>query len=257
MKFSNDRQITTRSWLAVVTGILLPTFAMAAPAPESAQQDMNTIRGAHATIQSLSMVVQSREVKEDELRKMKNHAEMALEMPRIRVFFNAPDRLRLEGKRGIVPVTLIINGNAKVIHYGPIHKREDVTGQPGRKQGGLDFGLLSNQVWTDFRVTSEGRRPWEDHTAIVLRLVARSSPQGSYHLVWVDEDSLRVLQTEDRTGDGDLKRRRVFRKAERTPGGAWLARRIEIFNSREKFVGALELSDVVVNEGLQAKLFEN
>jgi outer membrane lipoprotein-sorting protein len=257
MKQTNGRRITTRGWLGIVPGLLLPTLAAVAAVPDRAQQDLNAIRAAHTAIQSLSMTVQSREVQEDELRRMKNHAEMALEMPRIRVFFNAPDRIRLEGKRGILPVTLIVNGNSKLIRYGPIHKREDVTGNPDRKQGGLDFGLLTNQVWTDFRVISEGRRPWEDQTAIVLRLTARSSPEGSYHLVWVDEDSHRVLQIEDRTGQDELKRRQVFRQPTRTPGGAWIARRIELFNARQKFVGALELSDFVVNEGLQAKLFEN
>lgn len=256
MRCYNDRVKSSFRWLGIVSGLLVPGLVLAA-VPESVQQDLSAIRSAHTTIQSLQMTVQSREVKEDELRRMKNHAEMALELPRIRVFFTAPDRIRLEGKRGILPVTLIVNGNSKLIRYGPLHKREDVTGNPDRKQGGLDFGLLTNQVWTDFRVVAEGRRPWESQTALVLRLTARSSPAGSYHLVWVDEDSRRVLQIEDRTGQDELKRRQVFRKPMRTPGGAWIAQRIELFNARERFVGALELSDVVVNEGLQAKLFEN
>jgi outer membrane lipoprotein-sorting protein len=247
---------TTRRWLALVPALLLPTL-VAAAAPDTSQPDLTAIRGAHSAIQSLSMTVQSKEVQEAELRRMKNHAEMALELPRIRVFFTAPDRLRLEGKRGILPVTLIMNGNSKLVRYGPLRTREDETGEPDKKQGGLDFGLLTNQVWTDFRITSEGRRPWEERNALVLRLTARSSPEGSYHLVWVDEDSHRVLQIEDHKASGEMKRRQVFRQPMRTPGGAWIARRIEIFNANDKFVGALELSDVTVNEGLQARLFDN
>jgi outer membrane lipoprotein-sorting protein len=220
-----------------------------------AETDLNEIRGAHAALRDLSMTIQRKEVRESELRRMKRHAEMALEFPRIRVFFAAPDRLRMEGKRGLVPVTLIQNGNVKRIRFGLLHKRQDVTGQADKKQGGLDFGLLTEQVWTDFRVTREGRQPWEDRAAVVLHLVARSSPQGSYHRVWVDEETLRVLQIEDRTAEGELKRRYVFRRPAQTPDGIWLARRIEVFNQYEKFVGALELTDVVVNQGLDKALF--
>jgi Outer membrane lipoprotein-sorting protein len=225
------------------------------PAKAGTADVLNAVRAAHEALRDLSTTVRSREVQERELRRMGSSADMALEVPRLHLFFAAPDCVRMEGKRGIFPVTLIVKGNVKLIRYGPLRKRQDVTGQPDRKQGGLDFGLLTHQVWTDFRITSEGRQPWEDHTALVLRLVARSSPQGSYHLVWIDAQTFRVLQIEDRTGEGNLKRRQVFRKPIKTSAGVWLAQRIEIFNSDKKFVGALELTDILVNHGVDEKLF--
>src|SRR5262249_40819073 len=107
MKSRYDRR-ALRAWLCAMPGVLLSSLAAAAAAPDATQQDLNAIRGAHSTVQSLSMTVQSREVREDELRRMKHNADMALQMSRIRVFFTAPDRLRLEGKRGILPVTLVM-----------------------------------------------------------------------------------------------------------------------------------------------------
>jgi hypothetical protein len=230
--------------------LLLSVFTKAHAADE-----LGAIRAAHAGLRDLTVTVHSREVQDAELRRMKPNVDMALEMSRLRLFFVAPDCMRMEGKRGMIPVTLVMRGNVKTMRYGPVRKRRDVTGQPDRKQGGLDFGVLTSQVWTDFRITLEGRQPWEDRTALKLRLVARSSPEGSFHQVWVDSETLRVLQIEDRTGEGYLKRRQVFRKPTKTAEGIWLAQRIEIFNQYEKFVGALELTDIVTNHGVDARLF--
>jgi outer membrane lipoprotein-sorting protein len=225
------------------------------PANGRAADELSTIRAEQEALRDLSMTIRSKEIQERELRRMGSRVDMALELPRLRLFFAAPDCLRMEGKRGLVPVTLIMKGSVKLIRYGPVHNRQDVTGQPDRKQGGLDFGLLTRQVWTDFRITVESRQSWEDRTALVLHLVARSSPGGSYHRVWVDTETFRVLQIEDRNGEGNLKRRQLFRNPIKTPSGVWLAQRIEIFNRYEKFVGALELTDIQVNHGVDDKLF--
>jgi outer membrane lipoprotein-sorting protein len=236
--------------------ILCLAFICGGAAATQAQQELTAIRSAHAALRDLTMTVVRTEVQEQELRRMKHHMEVALELPRLHVFFEAPDRMRLEGKRGLVSITLIQNGNLKRTRYGFVNRRQDVTGSPDKKQGGLDFGLLTSQVWTDFHVTTEGHVSWEDRPAVVLHLVARSSPEGSYHRVWIDDETLRVLQIEDRTGDGILKRRLVFRRPVKTPGGVWLAHRIEIFNQENHFVGALELTDVAMNQGLDDHLFQ-
>ena len=64
-----------------------------------------------------------------------------------------------------------------------------------------------------------------------------------------------MLQVEDRTGDGRLKRRQVFRNPIKGPDGAWLPRRIEIYNQYDRFVGAVGLIEVSVNRGLSDHLF--
>src|SRR5262249_18565965 len=127
--------------------ILCLAFLGGGAATAQAQQELAAIRSAHAALRDLTMTVVRTEVQEQELRRMKHHMEIALELPRIHIYFEAPDRMRMEGKRGLVSITLIQNGNLKRTRYGIVNRREDVTGEPDKKQGGLDFGLLTAQVW--------------------------------------------------------------------------------------------------------------
>jgi hypothetical protein len=164
--------------------------------------------------------------------------------------------MRMEGKRGLVPVTMVENGSIQCIRLAfGIKRRLDHSANPRRKQGGLEFGLLSGQVWQDYAVAIVGRESWDNQPTIVLEVKVRTDPTGGYHKVWVDAETFRVVRRDRLTGDGKLKYRQVFRDPFRSPAGTWLSRRIEIHNQFEKFVGALVLTEIRVNEGLDAGLF--
>lgn len=237
-------------WL-VVTLLALRT----APA-RAAEDPLPAMRESHSSVRDLVVQVERQEVRQSELQRMKRSATTALEFTRIKLFFMAPDRLRLEGKYGLVPVTMIENGNVKVYRFGlGVKRRRDFTGEPGKKQGGLEFGLLAGSVWQDYQVTLSGREQGEQRPALVLSLKARADRNGSYYKLWVDAETFRVLRRDRLAGDGTLKHRYLFRQPFRTPAGAWLSRRIEIYNQDGKFVGALALTGFQVNQGLAESLF--
>jgi outer membrane lipoprotein-sorting protein len=151
---------------------------------------------------------------------------------------------------------MVENGNTKLYRLGgALKKRRDVTGDPGKKQGALSFGVLSGEIWDDYAVSLQGKEECEGRPALVLALRANADPKGSYHVVWVDAENCRVLRRDRLDGDGALKHRHVFRNPFRSPAGTWLSRRVEVFNQFGKFVGAVEAKEIQVNQGLAESLF--
>jgi outer membrane lipoprotein-sorting protein len=235
---------------------LVAVVALAGTPAGPAEGPLTEIREAHARVRDLVVQVERREVREGELQRMKRNATTALEFSKVKVYFMAPDRLRLEGKYGLVPVTMIENGNIKLYRFGlGMKRRRDFTGQPGKKQGGLEFGLLAGEVWRDYLVTVVGQEELEQRPALVLSLKARADRSGSYYKVWLDAESFRVLRRDRLTGEGALKHRYLFRQPFQAAAGTWLSRRIEIFNQDGKFVGALALTGFQINQGLAESLF--
>src|SRR5687768_2981251 len=93
--------------LMIALGLVLPT---ALPAGET----LDELREAHARVRDLVMEVERREVDEDELKRLKRSASSVLQFSRLKLYFKAPDCLRMEGRRGLVPLTMIGNGNIQV-----------------------------------------------------------------------------------------------------------------------------------------------
>jgi outer membrane lipoprotein-sorting protein len=222
-----------------------------------AQGTLADIRASHARVRDMVLEVQRKEVREAELRRMQRSAGSMLEFSRLKVLFMAPDRIRFEGRRGLVPVTVVQNGNVQVVRFGlGLKSRQDLAKAVRRKQSGLEFGLLPGEVWDDYAVTEAGTEEWDGHEALVLQLRAHGERQGSsFQKVWVDPQTHRVVRRDRFSGDGKLKTRQVFKDPYRSPAGTWLSKRIEVYNQNGKFVGALEVTDIRVNEGVAESLF--
>jgi hypothetical protein len=230
---------------------------MLAAAPATPAQDLlSSIRASHACVRDFKLEAVRKDLREPELRRMKHGAAAALQFTKVKVYFKAPDRLRLEGRYGRVPLTMVENGSTKVYRFGlGIRRTRDVSDEPGKKQGGLEFGLLTGEVWQDYDVRIVGHERWEEQEAVVLELIARADRDGSYHRVWIDEETYRLIRR-DRLGNDDaLRHRHVFRQPYRTTAGTWLSRRIDVYNQHGQFTGALLLNDIDVNHGLAESLF--
>jgi outer membrane lipoprotein-sorting protein len=246
------------NWRRTASVLLAVGLLGAVRAARSGEESiLGEIRASHARVTDMVCVVERKEFREGELKRSDKNTSTVLEFSRLKVCFKAPDRLRFEGKRGLVPVTLIQNGPTQVIRLSlGIKKTRDMSDEVRNKRSGLDFGLLAGQVWQDFNVVVAGNEAWENRHAVVLRLAARGDrPDSSFQKVWIDTETLRVLCRERFKGSGQLKDRQVFRDPIRLPGGTWISRRIEVSNQAGRFLGALELSQFEVNQGLADSLF--
>jgi outer membrane lipoprotein-sorting protein len=240
-------------------GVLLAVglVCLAQGARSADESILSELRASHARVTDLVCVVERKEVREGELKRSDKNTNMVLEFSRLKLYYKAPDRLRIEGKRGLVPVTLVQSGHTQVVKLGlGIKKSRDMSDEVRNKRSGLDIGLLSGQVWQDFDVTVVGHETWENQPATVLRIAARGDrPGSSFQKLWIDPESLRMMCRERFRGNGQLKDRQVFREPVRLPGGTWLSRRIEVSNQAGRFVGALALGQFEVNQGVADNLF--
>src|SRR5206468_924676 len=143
-----------------------------------------------ARIHDVVIEAERTELHERELKQMEGNAGSFLQFARARLYYMAPDRLRMEGRRGLIPVTVVVNGNIQVVRFGPgIKNRRDLSDAIRRKPTGLEFGLLSGDVWQDYTVTEIGSEEWEGRPAILLHLQVRGErPDSSFQKVWVDRE---------------------------------------------------------------------
>ncbi|MGC8862092.1 MAG: hypothetical protein ACP5R5_04855, partial [Armatimonadota bacterium] len=65
------------------------------------------------------------------------------------VSFKDPDKLRMDGKLGMVKFEYIVNGWIKIVRAPTIRftKREDFTGDPAKLQDAFDLGIVTPALW--------------------------------------------------------------------------------------------------------------
>jgi outer membrane lipoprotein-sorting protein len=241
------RQIAAAGlWAA--TMLSLPSAWAADPVDE--------IRAAHRRVTDLQVQVVRTEVRSDELKKMGGKVTPVLDFSQLRIQYRAPDKLRVEGKRGILPVVVIENGDVKTFRTAlGIRSTRNVRGQPAKKQGGLELGLLSDTLWDDYNVVLVGPGTADGIDCHILELTPKVDPRPGTIRLWVDQKSFRVVQRDRYNRQGKLKHRCLFRQPLSTPVGVWLSRRAEFYNAEARFVGAVELRDVRVNQGIADSAF--
>jgi outer membrane lipoprotein-sorting protein len=241
------RQIATVGVWAAATLLLRPAIA-ADPVAE--------MRAAHRRVTDLQTQVVRTEVRSDELKKMGSKVTPVLAFGQLRVQYRAPDKLRVEGKRGFLPVIMIEDGDKKTFRTAlGIRSQRNVRGQPAKKQGGLELGILSDSLWDDYNVVLVGPGTADGIDCHVLELTPRVDPRPGTIRLWVDQKSFRVVQRDRYNRQGQLKHRCLFRQPFATPVGVWLSRRAEFYNAEAHFVGAVELRDVRVNQGIADSAF--
>ena len=103
--------------LAAAAGALLAIGMIGlAPGARSAEENvLGELRAAHARVADMVCVVERKEVREGELKRSDKNTNMVMEFTRLKLYYKSPDRLRFEGKRGLVPVTLVQNGHTQVV----------------------------------------------------------------------------------------------------------------------------------------------
>src|ERR1041385_1698049 len=135
---------------------LLAALALAILAPVLAATvcSLGEIRATHAKIHDAVIEADRTELHESELRKMEGNAGSFLQFAHARLYFMAPDGLRMEGRRGLIPVTVVVNGNIQLVRFGlGIKNRRDLSTAIRRKPTALEFGLLAGDIWQDYNVT--------------------------------------------------------------------------------------------------------
>lgn len=172
------------------------------------------------------------------------------------VKYKAPDKMRVDGKIGMVGISIIMNGKYKLYRVPSLHigKKEDCTNEPHQLQGDLDIGIVTEQLWRDYIVTNTDAVKGADGTVYKIVFV-RSNSKEKKNVCYVEPKTCKLLKLEKYESDGSLKSRYIFSK-HKYVDSVWVPMRIEVYNRDNKLAGATEYSNVRVNAGIDDSVFK-
>lgn len=172
------------------------------------------------------------------------------------VRYKAPDKMRMDGKIGMVGISIIINGKWKLYRVPALHigKKQDCTDEPNQLQGDLEVGLITEQLWRDYVVTGADIVKAADASQYKLTF-ARSNARDKKRVCWVEPKTIKLLKLEKYEPDGSLKARYIYSKHKHV-GGVWVPTRIDVYNEDNKLAGSTEYVNIKVNTGIADSVFK-
>ncbi len=190
------------------------------------------------------------------LAKIESAYSMLYDFKSATISFKYPDKLRMDGKLGMVRFEYIVNGSTKLIRAPSvrINKKEDYSNDPAKTQSALDIGLVTPSLWQKRKVELVNDLEAAVKGEFKLRL---RWPKGDMiYYIWIDAKDLYLKMFEKRDAQGRLQIRVVYSNPKKFGGVIWVPTRVEVIGPDGDKAGVSEFSDVKVNTGLPDFLFE-
>lgn len=170
--------------------------------------------------------------------------------------FKGPDKMRTEGKLGMVRFEYIINGVTKIVR-SPTIRLNQVTkypNEPAKLQDAFDLGLICSAIYKSRRIEVVEDAQAQINNEIKIRLFY---PNGDMkYFAWLDKTNLWLKRFEKRTSKDVLKVRYEFYDAKNIDNVIWLPTKTEMFAPTGEKAGVSETSNIKINVGLDDKIFE-
>jgi hypothetical protein len=169
-----------------------------------------------------------------------------------------PDKVRVEGKYGLISILYVINGDRKMRSTLGVRKVKNIATRPGERYTALDLGILTPQVvnrlesrFLRFETRGTKKLP-------VFEVRFKGEPGGARpNILTIDPttrtvvERLEMYRTQNRP-----KRRFVYLNPVRYADGVWLPSRVELYSPSGKLGATSQYVDVTVNGGLSDSLFQ-
>lgn len=231
----------------------LTVIALFAFALSPAKADVRAVvHAATKGFKDVSMTCRVIRANHDELQRIGKDFEKSYEIKTSRIEYKAPDKMKMEGKLGLVTVTMIINGDQKAFIVPSIHytKRENIKGKPHQRQTELDLGVLTASLWRDYIVSSSVR-----DGSFYKIVYARSNSPHKKMILWADCKSLCLTRVDKLDDDGKLKSKYIY-SGHKKLGGIWVPTKIDIFSSQGKLAAETGYDSIKVNSGIADSTFK-
>ncbi|MEN6356210.1 MAG: outer membrane lipoprotein-sorting protein [Armatimonadota bacterium] len=245
-----------RFLLLIILGIILMLNTAAYCDVSPADALKARIEESTKKLTDISFVVTVVEKNKDALSKMDSNYTTVYEFKNASISMRLPDKMRIEGKLGMVKFEYIINGFVKVFRASAvrINKRSDYSHNPAKLQDALDMGLVTSSIWRGRTVSVVDDPPAANSGQIKLKLQWPNSEP--YSFIWLDAKNLFITRLEKYDGDGKLVMSINYTNHQNIGGIIWMPTRMEMRNPSGELVGAIEMSNIKYNTGLPDSLFE-
>ena len=232
--------------------LALAAFAAVASAAAAATNapDLSTMTSTRLrTLQLDSAVVE--EVR-PELKKIGGDFADAYRFHKVSIAYEQPDKMHLETAVLNVHIAYTINGNRKFTSVPTyhVHKIEDVTGAPGKKQSLLDIGLVPPELLTLYNAVYVGKKG----TQLIYDLNAK---QDRFHdRIWIDPVTHITTKREHYNQDGKLIVWFLYKNPVEPRPKMYIPSRVEVYNPSNKLAAVTEYRNIKINLPVDQSLFE-
>ena len=231
--------------------LLLATLALAFCLPAPAAPNITTLTSANLhTLQMSSEIVQDNQAA---LKTISGDIALAYRLHRGSMAYEQPGKLRIEATVPLIGTGYyIINGNRKLTVAPFVHRVQDVTGAPGKKQTLLDFGLVPPELLTEYDVV------FLRHEAGLLcyQVMPKLKSEPLKDIIWVDPKTHVTVQRYNYNRDGKLIKWFLYKNPVQAAPGVFLPTRVELYNPQGQLAGATVYQNIRVNQPVREDMFK-
>lgn len=206
-----------------------------------------------SNLQTLQMSSEIVEDNQPALNKISGDIALAYRLHRGSMAYKQPGKLRIEATIPFLGSGVyIINGNMKATVAPFVHKVQDVTGAPGKKQTLLDFGLVPPELLTEYDVVFLRR----EAGLLCYQVMPKLKTEALKDIIWVDPKTHITVQRYNYNRDGKLIKWFLYKNPLLAAPGVYLPTRVELYNPQGQLAGATVYQNIRVNQPLREELFK-
>ncbi len=229
-----------------VAALALTTATAAQAAPNISALTSSNVR----TLQASSEIVTENQ---DELKKISGDISLAYRLHRGSMVYEQPGKLRVDATiPHLATGYYVVNGNMKRTVAPFVDKKQDTTGQPGKRQTLLDFGLVPPELLTDYNATFLRR----ESGLLCFQIQPKQAGETEKDLVWIDPKTHITAQRYNYDRQGKLVKWFLYKNPVQIAPGIWVPTRVELYNTQNKLAGATVYQNVRVNQPVSESLFK-
>ena len=229
---------------------LAAALALRPAAAVQAVPNINSLTSANIkTLQATSEIVTENQ---DQLKTIDGDIALAYRLHRGALTYEQPGKLRIDASiPHFISGYYIINGNQKLTVAPFVHKVQDTTGAPGKRQTLMDFGFIPPELLTDYTATFLRR----ENNLLVFQIQPKQAGETEKDIVWIDPKTHITVQRYNYGRDGKLTKILRYLSPLQVAPGIYVPTRVELYNPQDKLAGATVYQNIRVNQPVSESLF--
>jgi len=244
----------------VVTGAVakphVAAVATRSVEPHSARLLANPELGDFTSYNIRTLTLDSYVVREirPELNRIDGDFKEAYRFHNVAISYVQPDKLHFETVVAGAHIAYTINGNKKYTSVPTfhVHKVEDTTGAPGKKQSLLDMGLVPPELLNLYYGTFLRR----EGSLLVFQISPRQRSERFKDIVWIDPVTRITTKREHYNQDSKLIAWYEYLLPTQPRPRMYVPTRVEVYNPENRLAAVTRYSNIKVNLPVDGSIFD-
>lgn len=238
----------SKLWAVMAASLLgLAAAQAAAPTP-------NIDQYTSAKIRTLTMDTEVVTDNQDDLKKIGGDFAEAYRFHHVMLSYVQPDKLQFDSVVLGTHITYTINGNRKFtsIPSYHVHKVEDTTGSPGKKQSLLDVGLVPPELFDLYNATFLRM----DGKLLVYQIMPKQKSETYKDIVWIDPVTHITTKRIHYNRDGKLIAWYQYLNPAEPRPHMYVPTRVEVYNPDNQLAAVTAYSNIKINLPVDNSIFD-